>query len=66
MIESTARSVSEHKYVRASLSAAAISTGTNIDSPRQRIVIASHTRETVFLRFTPRTVRQTGAASQTR
>lgn len=53
------------KYTQATLVESETPTATSAPSPRQRIVTASHTQESVVLRFTPRTVRQSAAESKT-
>jgi hypothetical protein len=67
MSETTSRGSSNVKYEPATvvMAPATASTGTSSESPRQRVVAASHTHEFVQLRFTPRAVRQSGADAKT-
>jgi hypothetical protein len=53
------------KYSQATLVEATTPTTTSSPSSRQRVVTASHTKELVVLRFTPRTVPQSAAESKT-
>lgn len=67
MSETTSEVTSNIKYLPAKVlqTPAATSTGTSAESPRQRVVAASHAHESVQLRFTPRAVRQSGADAKT-
>jgi len=66
MSETASQRLSDLKYTQATLvEQPATPTATSVPSPRQRVVTASHTQESVVLRFTPRTVRQSGADTKT-
>lgn len=66
MTDTASQKSADVKYTPATLVEAANPTITSSSpSPRQRVVTASHTQESVVLRFTPRTVRQSAAETKT-
>lgn len=65
MTDTASQRSADLKYTKATLVEAPTPTTTSSPSPRQRVVTASHTQDSVVLRFTPRTVRQSAAETQT-
>ncbi len=66
MSETALYGSSEIKYIKATVLRPSITPTPSIAaSPRQRVVTASHTQESVVLRFTPRAVRQSESDTKT-
>jgi hypothetical protein len=66
MTDTASQKSSDVKYTAATpVGATTIPTTDSSEISRQRVVTASHTRELVVLRFTPRTVPRSAAESKT-
>lgn len=65
MTDTASQRSADVKYTQATLVESSTPTTTSSPSPRQRVVTASHTQDSVVLRFTPRTVRQSAAETKT-
>jgi hypothetical protein len=67
MSETSTRGSLNVQYTQATVvqTPVAISAATSLESSRQRVVLTSHVHESVQLRFTPRTVQQSGCDAKT-